>query len=940
LRFSASPCLVDSLKSYQIIEISCGGGHSLALSSDSSLFSWGLGETGALGTGSLQTQWAPVTVKLPNLFRASSVSCGSKHSALIGRSQTSGLSVLVSGSGDSGQLGTGKREKELTFVTIRIPEEPQQVSCGVFHTGILSITGNVFMTGGNAFGQLGLGNKKGTCIPRRVESLSSVCKLVCSSHSSALTQSGDLYVWGTGMFGEFVSPTRIAGRCKDVAVGGNFTLILDDRENLHTWGSNLNGELGLGDFEARNSPTHVQSLQGKHVSRIACGSNFVLALGEDVKYQSTRHKTSTPLRQVKENDDFKITLHESPVAPNRGKVFQRKNGFEDDREEMPLNHFENRENIENRDKIDRKWNPDDRNSDFFMKELERAKDESYKLLVELQREQNRSKNLNNELEELRRVNENLRNNEHRLQHDQLVGQTQALEAQRLRVLVEESKHLNFSLEIENKSLKEEVHRQEDLLKAKEREFFDTLRLKLAAQESHMKEVQLQLKNELETRIETQEIEIKQLESNFALTSNQKNRLEDVLSISSAQIGELETQLFEYEKKIEQLENSLANSSGLKMRAEENLSNTSHQLNELSKRLERCESDLLRREEDLSQTKLLKSKLEEDLLEKTSQNHSLFQKLQIYESELSQQSSELSHFKSEKNHLEEVFQNASNQNIDLATQVQILKTTQNSLESSKLDLLSNLESVIQEFNEFKQETVEKDLKRENLIKLIEEKTQELENDRCRLVSEKDLLQRATSDLSFQIAKLNQNLSESNHQVNLLEESLAFEISKTSKLMIDLETANESIVILELKNQEIFENLQKELAQRAKDYKERTLNLLNTPSRGFGRQNLEQSTYHYSPTKESVRSPNETEIRSPPRPRRSPVKETLHYSTMPSIELMGKTPHRASSLSKSQQDRINAAALKLMRQHESPLRNIRVSSPSRRSPVRPSPYRTYA
>ena len=41
--------------------------------------------------------------------------------------------------------------------------------------------------------------------------------------------------------------------------------------------------------------------------------------------------------------------------------------------------------------------------------------------------------------------------------------------------------------------------------------------------------------------------------------------------------------------------------------------------------------------------------------------------------------------------------------------------------------------------------------------------------------------------------------------------------------------ESVADLEQKNRQLFENLEKELSQRAKEYKERTITMLNTPNR---------------------------------------------------------------------------------------------------------------
>jgi hypothetical protein len=48
---------------------------------------------------------------------------------------------------------------------------------------------------------------------------------------------------------------------------------------LYSWGSNEYGQLGHGDYKQRATPERIDSLDGKRVSQIALGHEFVLALG-------------------------------------------------------------------------------------------------------------------------------------------------------------------------------------------------------------------------------------------------------------------------------------------------------------------------------------------------------------------------------------------------------------------------------------------------------------------------------------------------------------------------------------------------------------------------------------------------------------------------------------------------------------------------------------
>ena len=63
---TCSPCLVEALVPFKARDISCGWAHTLACTDQGQLFSWGLGEFGALGTGDTRTCWTPTEVSLPN----------------------------------------------------------------------------------------------------------------------------------------------------------------------------------------------------------------------------------------------------------------------------------------------------------------------------------------------------------------------------------------------------------------------------------------------------------------------------------------------------------------------------------------------------------------------------------------------------------------------------------------------------------------------------------------------------------------------------------------------------------------------------------------------------------------------------------------------------------------------------------------------------------
>lgn len=791
IKFSPSPCLVETLKEHEISFISFGGGHSLAITAQGNAYTWGYGQTGALGLGNTQNQWSPVYLRLPGNLKPLQGVCGSKHTGLI-LHEKDNLSLYMCGNGDSGQLGTGKREKETELVKIKTPEDIIQVSCGVFHTGMVSATGNVYMTGGNSFGQLGLGNKKGTCIVRRLEGLNNIKKILCNGYSIAISENGDVYIWGTSVFGEYLTPYKISSYARDICIGGTFGLIVDENYNVYSWGNNSYGELGLGDYETKPSLTVLSSLQGKKISQVSCGNNFTIALGNDVKYNSSRHKTSTPLRQSGKTDSksFKITLHESgkenttdykPDRYSTDKIGQSRSTFDKKIHEKNSNREKFLEKSLENEIIALKST-----NEYLLNEISNFKDENRRLHDNVLD----SKKYIQDIEDLRRNNESLKE-----QHD-LANQSLQLEVHRLRTLLEDAQHKAHALEIESRSYREEASALQELVSRQGQEFFNELQNKLDAQAAKLKDSHNKEIFSYQNQLEQAKVQIKQAENNLNLTNTHKNRLEEALNTSNSQVKTL-----------------------------------SAQLDELSSRFSR-------------------------------------------------------------------------------------------LEDEKSHLAKEHESLWAETELFKKEATEKEGERDQMIKIIEEKMQEIENDRSKLVKERDMLNSVVNDLSYELNRSNQLINEHNQTISDLQTQLLNESESQARLLIDLNSAKEEIVTLESKNNEIFENLQKELSIRAKEYKERTLNILNTPSRSIQRTFL-HDTYDKSPSESFTKSPireNEPSI-----------------TVMPSIELINKTPRRSASLQKSQQDRVNAAALRLMQRQESPLKNIRVSSPTRKSPDRPSPYR---
>lgn len=107
-------------------------------------------------------------------------------------------------------------------------------------------------------------------------------EIAAGSFSSSISESGDLYLWGSGVFGEFLTPHRvktIQGMCINSSIGNNFGAAVNRDGYVYTWGDNEQGEIGQGDFDERGTPQIIRALNDRMVTQVQCGKNFVIALG-------------------------------------------------------------------------------------------------------------------------------------------------------------------------------------------------------------------------------------------------------------------------------------------------------------------------------------------------------------------------------------------------------------------------------------------------------------------------------------------------------------------------------------------------------------------------------------------------------------------------------------------------------------------------------------
>lgn len=303
-----------------IIYMDVGGhGHSLAIRSDGTVWAWGWNESGQLGDGTTTNRHGAVQVVGPDgtgyLTDIIAVTGGSYHSLALRADGT----VWAWGRNNHGCLGDGTLDRRYTpvqvlgedgvgFLTDIIAISSGSSLMGA-HNLALKSDGTVWAWGNNGMGRLGDGTTTERHTPVQVVGpggvgfLENIIRISCSgsSHNLAIRSDGTLWSWGGNNYGQLGDGTTVARHRPVQVVGpggaGFFTQVVDIEVSqthclavrrdgsLWAWGYNNWGRLGDGTTTDRHTPTRVLGPDGvgymDEVISISSGAAHSLALRED-----------------------------------------------------------------------------------------------------------------------------------------------------------------------------------------------------------------------------------------------------------------------------------------------------------------------------------------------------------------------------------------------------------------------------------------------------------------------------------------------------------------------------------------------------------------------------------------------------------------------------------------------------------------------------------
>ncbi|HFL2571562.1 TPA: RCC1 domain-containing protein [Clostridioides difficile] len=250
---------IDNVK-----DVACGSNYTIILKNNGTVWGTGYNSSGQLGLGHNTNVTTFTKIGIDNV---KDVACGNNHTIILKNDDT----VWGTGNNTNGQLGLGHNNvvKEFTKVDI---SDVKQIDAGGYSTYILKNNSELWVTGNNANGQLGLGNLTS---PINTFTLArSYVQYICksspgSSHKLILDCTGVILATGNNNKNQiYNSGSNINSfttilpdnmRIRHAVSGAEYTIMITDGNKVYIRGSNMIGQLGMGDGTASFNSTSEAS---------------------------------------------------------------------------------------------------------------------------------------------------------------------------------------------------------------------------------------------------------------------------------------------------------------------------------------------------------------------------------------------------------------------------------------------------------------------------------------------------------------------------------------------------------------------------------------------------------------------------------------------------------------------------------------------------------
>jgi alpha-tubulin suppressor-like RCC1 family protein len=296
------PILVSNLNN--IKQVSVGGNHTLVLTKDGQVYSFGDNLSGQLGLGHTYSTIDPTLISgLNNIVQ---ISAGGNHSLLL----TEDGQVYCFGHGRFGRLGLGDYNNRTIPSLVSNITNVVQISAGENTSLLLNKNGEIYSFGSNYCGKAGHGSSKcqliPTLIPTNYFNNSPIVQISASScHSLALTIEGNVYSFGYGGHGRLglgdyknrTIPTLIPAAYFNnipvsyVSAGRYYSLILTENGQLYSIGDKFYQRLGIKENYRDNVPILIKGFE--NIIDVSLGGHDYLMVNKygEIHYMSKAYKS-------------------------------------------------------------------------------------------------------------------------------------------------------------------------------------------------------------------------------------------------------------------------------------------------------------------------------------------------------------------------------------------------------------------------------------------------------------------------------------------------------------------------------------------------------------------------------------------------------------------------------------------------------------------------
>lgn len=302
---SSLPQPLESTSVFDVHSVACGAQHAVLVTKQGEVYSWGDEHGGRLGHGVDADSSHPKLITAISGLNVEHVACGEFHTCAV--TLSGDLYTWGDGAHNPGLLGHGNDTSHWIPKQLCGPISGlhvSSVSCGPWHTAVITSSGYLYTFGDGAFGALGHGDREGARVPRLVETLREMrtVQVACGVwHTAAIVEvpdrridlnspSGKLFTWGDGDKGRLghgdTEPKLIPGCvmllselafCR-VACGHDITVALCNSGRVYTMGSTAYGQLGDANSNGKLPTCVGGNIKNHFVEEISCGAYHVAVL--------------------------------------------------------------------------------------------------------------------------------------------------------------------------------------------------------------------------------------------------------------------------------------------------------------------------------------------------------------------------------------------------------------------------------------------------------------------------------------------------------------------------------------------------------------------------------------------------------------------------------------------------------------------------------------